>query len=102
MMKRLIVCVFGVWAPGQSVTALYVANRESHYYPWAQNPSSLCSGMFQHNLSAWPGRAHLFLWRGWFGRWPVSWADPRANAIVAARMVNGDFDYPPGWAPWGM
>lgn len=95
--RRLITCVFEHWAPGNVSKALYVADRESSDYPWAQNPSSLCSGLFQHVLSAWPGRVRFFLWRGWFphAHWPVSVFDPRANSIVAAKMVAAG-----GWAPW--
>jgi hypothetical protein len=97
MMQRLIVCVFGVWAPGNSVKALYVMDRESSDYPWSVNSSSGCSGLFQMMLSYWPGRAKTYLWRGWFGpnAWPASVFDPRANAIVAARMVAAG-----GWGPW--
>ncbi len=96
MMKRLIVCEFGINAPGQSIYALYVADRESNFYPWAQNPSSLCSGIFQHQLSAWPFRAEVYLKRWEYSRWPVAWSDPRANIEVAAKMVG-----PQGnWGPW--
>jgi len=95
--KRLISCVFALLAPGQSVTALIVADRESHYRPWAYNPSG-ASGLFQHIASYWPGRAAA-LNRGWFGKgtWPLSPFDPRANAMVTAIMTrNGD------WSPWSM
>lgn len=104
--KRLIVCVFARWAPGQSGVALYVADRESSFYPWAQNVSSLCSGLFQHILSAWPARAHSYLQRSMWARstlWPDAAHperlvfDPRANAIAAARMVAAS-----GWGPWSM
>jgi hypothetical protein len=96
--RRLITCVFDHYAPGNADTALYVADRESSLYPWAQNPSSLCSGLFQHILSAWASRASYYLDRWMFGEgsWPARWSDPRANAIVAARMVAAG-----GWGPWG-
>lgn len=97
-MERLVTCVFDRYAPGNASHALYVADRESNFYPWAQNPSSLCSGLFQHILSAWPGRAATYLQQWMFARyaWPAAWSDPRANAIVAAKMVAAG-----GWGPWG-
>lgn len=99
MMQRLIGCVFTNFAPGNSGIALYVANRESSFYPWAKNPSSSASGLFQHLASYWPGRAAAYLERGWFGKgaWPASVFDPRANAIAAAKMVAAS-----GWGPWSM
>jgi hypothetical protein len=101
MMMRLVVCVFAVFAPGQSAYALAIADRESGFYEWAYNPSSGASGLFQHLASMWPGRAASYLYRGWFGKgaWPPGPMDPRANAIVSARMV-ADPDI--GWAPWSM
>jgi len=99
MMQRLVVCVFGTFAPGESVMALYVADRESHFYPWALNSSSGASGLFQHLASYWPGRAAAYLQRAWFGKgaWPASAFDPRAAAIVTAKMVAQS-----GWGPWSM
>jgi hypothetical protein len=94
MMRRLIACVFAEYAPGNSVTALMVADRESGFYPWALNSSSGCAGLFQH--ITWSGRASQFLDRWMFKPWPTAF-DPRANAIVAAKMVAGG-----GWGPWGM
>jgi hypothetical protein len=97
MMRRQIACVFDRFAPGNASTALYVADRESSFYPWAVNASSGCLGLFQHIGSAWSGRAHAYLWRGWFRRWPAHWADPRAQAIVSSRMVAAG-----GWGPWSL
>lgn len=102
---RLVACVFDRFAPGQTSHALYIASRESGLYPWAQNTSSLCSGLFQHILSAWPSRAASYLPRSAWAPgvlWPDSEHntrlvfDPRANAIAAAKMVAGG-----GWGPWG-
>src|SRR4249920_2015442 len=95
MMRRLITCVFTEYAPGNSVTALMVADRESSFYPWAVNSSSGCAGLFPH--ITWTGRANAFLDRWMFPGWPVTACDPRANASVAAKMVAGG-----GWGPWGM
>jgi hypothetical protein len=73
------------------------ADRESNFYPWSANPSG-CLGLFQHQVAYWPGRVQAYLWKGWWApkvKWPVSPYDPRANAIVAARMVAAG-----GWGPW--
>lgn len=97
MMRRLVTCVFAEYAPGNSVTALAIADRESGFYPWAKNPYSSASGLFQHLGSYWPGRASAYLERWMFAGWPVSVFDPRANAIAAAKMVAAS-----GWGAWGM
>ena len=96
-MERLVVCVFDRYAPGNASTALYVMNRESGGYPWALNPSSGCAGLFQH--ISWTGRAAFYLERWMFGpnAWLPSAFDPRANAIVSAKMVASG-----GWGPWSM
>ncbi len=94
--KRLIVCEFDKWAPGQADHALYVADRESSYYPWAQNVTSLCSGLFQHMLTAWYPRVYTHLMRWEYHDWLPPWYDPRANTEVAAKMVAEG-----GWGPWG-
>lgn len=95
-MRRLIACVFTRFAPMQLGVALYVADRESSYYPWAHNPSG-CEGIYQHMSRYWAERARTYLWRGWFApwSWPVSVYDPRASVIVTARMVAAG-----GWGPW--
>jgi hypothetical protein len=98
MMQRLIVCIFGVYAPGESIMALYVADRESSLYPWAKNPSSSASGLFQHLATYWSGRAAAYLKPWQFAPWyDPSVFDPRANAICAAKMVAQS-----GWGPWSM
>lgn len=104
MMVRLIRCVFDRFAPGNAEHALYVAHREAGdtLLPWAVNVGgcggSGCLGMFQHMGSAWDERARLHLSniRGMFNYWPPNWSDPRANAIVSAKMVRFG-----GWGPWG-
>lgn len=98
MMQRLVNCVFHRFAPGQVAMAFYVAYRESHYFPWASNGGHYL-GIFQHCSGCWSARARDHLWRGWFARylWPISAFDPRANAIVTARMVAEG-----GWGPWSL
>jgi len=95
IITRLIRCEFDRWAPGQADTAVMVATRESGLYPWSQNVSSLCSGLFQHILSAWNGRATTFLHRWEYANWVPPWTDARANAEIAAKMVAAG-----GWGPW--
>lgn len=94
--ERLIVCEFGKWAPGQSGVALYIADRESSFYPWSVNTSSGCSGIFQHIASAWPARASSYLERWEYADPTPSVFDARANIEVAAKMVASG-----GWGPWG-
>lgn len=82
--------------------AVYVAGRESNFDPWAWHHADWthdCLGTFQQMRAYWPDRVHRYLRRRWFPRsWPdVRPFDPRANAIVAARMVRAG-----GWGPWAM
>jgi len=87
--KQLIRCAAEHWnVPGGADLALYIADRESHYYPNAYNPSG-CAGIYQHKLSYWPERAASFGFRGW------SAYNARANIIVTMRMVHEV-----GWGPW--
>jgi hypothetical protein len=95
MMQRLVICAFATWAPGEGVTALVVADRESGFYPYAVSPSGSYLGLFQHSAAYWPGRAAAYLRPAWFTHNPAHWTDPRAQAIVSARMVAAG-----GWGPW--
>lgn len=88
--KQLIRCAAEHWnVPGGADLALYIADRESHFYPNAYNPSG-CAGIYQHSLHYWPGRATSFGFHGW------SAYNARANIIVTMRMVSDG-----GWGPWG-
>ncbi len=71
-------------------TALYVANRESHYQPRAFNAGSCAKGIYQHLCHYWPERAQDFGYRGW------SAFNGRANIMVTMKMVRRY-----GWEPWG-
>jgi hypothetical protein len=97
--RRAVTCAFDAVIPGQLQTALYVAQRESRFDPFAQNPVSLCSGLFQFQLSTWKGRVFAFTRQREFPRiWPnVSPFNARANALVAARIVKMM-----GWGPWAL
>lgn len=94
--RLLITCAERKWPTSPGLDhALYIAERESSFWPWAQNPSSLCSGVYQHVLSAWPGRVALWWDPDWFWRTP-SVFNARANVIIAIRMAHVY-----GWSPWG-
>src|SRR5262245_34398353 len=59
--KKLIRCAAHRWSvPGGASKALYIANRESHFYPRAYNSYSGASGIYQHLRRYWPGRARTF------------------------------------------
>jgi hypothetical protein len=99
--RNLIVCLFGKFAPEDLSIALYVADRESHFYPGAANPSG-ASGVYQHLASCFPGRVSAYLPRSWLAPW--IWAkggpsvfNPYANVVVTLFMVRGS-----GWGPWSM
>lgn len=95
MMQRLIVCVFAIWAPGQSTYALVIADRESGFSPYAYNPSG-ASGLFQHMIGYWPARAAAIPKKLFApGAQPLSPFDPRANAIATAMAVAAN-----GWGAW--
>ncbi len=96
---RLITCVFRRFAPGNEATAVAVARRESGLWPWAENSSSGCAGLFQH--ITWTERISMVpRWMFAPGYHPSAF-DPRANALVAAFMVAGVGAWSPGWGPWG-
>lgn len=92
--KSLIQCM----APRLDLStshALYIAWRESHYQPWARNPSSGSCGVFQHMPRYWPGRV---------GHWyygprvaeRMSCYNGRTNVLVSLRMMRDG-----GYGPWG-
>jgi len=95
-----IACAERIWSvPGGLSSALFYANRESHFYPWAANPSG-CLGVYQHMSRYWPGRVSAWIDRNWYSKWRwdqgISAFDMRANVIVTMRMAHST-----GWGPWG-
>lgn len=98
--RHLIRCVFATFG-ASTTTALQIADRESNFNPWAWHHayswSHDCLGSFQHMRAYWDDRVRRYLKAKWFPRsWPhVSPFDPRANAIVTARMTRAG-----GWGPW--
>lgn len=79
-MAALIRSVFG----SASSTALCIAWRESRFDPYARNPNSSASGVFQLTR----------IW--WAGRWSFNPFSAVANVYHAHLMY---LDY--GWGPWG-
>ncbi len=104
--RNLVVCVFNRVSPGDLSTALYVANRESHFFPDAANPSG-CLGVYQHQQAYWAPRAALvprawlspYLWSTWSygGVATASPFNPYVNVWATAIMVRSG-----GWAPWAL
>lgn len=76
----MIRSVFG----SASGTALCIAYRESHFNPYAKNPHSSASGIFQLTQ----------IW--WSGRWHFNPFSAYLNIHYAHEMYQ---DY--GWGPWG-
>lgn len=76
--------------PGHVDRALRVIRCESNGDPWAKNPGSTASGLFQHLASQWDTRAER---AGW-GHADVF--DPEANIAVAAWLVYEGG----GWGHW--
>jgi hypothetical protein len=94
---RLADCAADRWWPGHTREVLAIAWRESHYNPFAENPYSSASGLYQHILSYWPGRAAFYLDPHWFRVWPVPWWNARAATIVSVRMMAAQGGVCPAW-----
>jgi hypothetical protein len=93
--EHLIDCAVRIWpVPGGTFYARAIAERESHMWPWAYNPSG-CAGLFQQMLRYWPGRRATYWNRSWFWKVPSAF-NARANVIVSIRMAHVG-----GWRPWG-
>jgi hypothetical protein len=91
--RQLIRCAERRWpVPGGPSVALYVADRESNFEHDAYNAFSGASGVYQHLVRYWPGRAGAYGFRGW------SAFNARANIIVTIRMVHRLGS----WSPWGL
>ena len=96
--QALIRCVFSkVGIPSQIPMALYVADRESSFYPWAWNRSSDCRGLFQHMGRYWAARTMMLPPAQFPKRVGISAFNARANAWVTAVMVRSG-----GWGPWAL
>jgi soluble lytic murein transglycosylase-like protein len=73
--------------------AMFIARRESRYKPWARNPRSSASGVYQVVSGTW----RYFVSHLRYGhRIGTSAFDGRANVILSLRYVRAH-----GWQPWG-
>ncbi len=86
--KQLIRCAARRWhVPRGPVGAVAIAGCESHFDPGAYGGGN--AGVFQQNLTYWPGRADAFGFPG------ASAYNARANIIVSVRMAHRS-----GWGAW--
>jgi hypothetical protein len=89
--RSLVVALFSrIAGPGQVGMALCIANRESHFNPYARNPYSSAAGVFQWVASSWVNYSHRYGYAG------ASVFNAYANIAVAAHAVADG-----GWGPWG-
>jgi hypothetical protein len=105
-MQATIVCAERLWpVPGGSSTALYIADRESGFYPGAVSSSGTYMGIFQigsYHMPSWPNE---LMFQPWFHRWfpNVSYSDPAAllngrfNVFLGIRAMHSW-----GLGPWSM
>lgn len=85
--KRTIACAVERFGQGRVSlsTALFIADRQSHFDPEAYNPSG-CAGVYQQMESAWAGRRASYWERDWYWKLPRVF-NMRANVIVSIRMM---------------
>lgn len=79
-------------------TALYIADRESHFGQYATNPYSGACGVYQHIPTYWPSRLQsLKNMHPATSPMGSSCFDARSNVMVALHMAHHQ-----GWGAWGM
>lgn len=74
--------------------ALYIAWRESHDQPWAQNSHSSACGVYQFVSGTWRYVVGRFVYGHSLGT--LACTNGRASVILALRYVRAG-----GWGPWG-
>ncbi len=101
-MRATIVCAVKLW-PSDLDALLYIAGRESGFYPGAVSPSGTYLGVFQigsYHMPAWPAE---LMPQPWFRQWfpNVDYSDPAAllngrfNVFLAVRFAHSL-----GLGPW--
>ncbi len=89
--RGMVISLFSrIAGPGQVGMALCIANRESHFNPYARNPGSSAAGVFQWVSGSWATYSRRYGYGG------ASVFDAYANIAVAAHAVADG-----GWGPWG-
>jgi hypothetical protein len=89
--RSMVIALFSrIAGSGQVPMALCIANRESSFNPYARNPHSSASGVFQWVSRSWSGYSRRYGFAG------ASVFNAYANISVAAHAVADG-----GWGPWG-
>lgn len=103
--QQTIICAERLWPVAAGADALlYIADRESGFYPGAVSSSGTYLGVFQigsYHMPAWPDSV---MSEPWFHRWfpHLGWSDPssllngRFNVFLAVRQASAY-----GLGPWG-
>jgi hypothetical protein len=79
--------------PGGLSMAYCIADRESHFYPWAENPSG-STGVYQWISSTWYGVRERY---PWLARHTMDTRfSMRSNVLFFARVAHNE-----GLGPWG-
>jgi hypothetical protein len=91
--KKTIECATQKWGVSTS-TALYVADRESHFGQYATNATSGACGVFQHLPRYFPSR--LASVKETFGPFGGSCYNARDNVLAAIWLARS------GWSPWSL
>ena len=95
--QRTIRCAVHRWdVPGGVGLALCIAERESHFAWFADNPTSSASGVYQFVAGTWAGAtSHYSRFMRWQEIGRSVW-NARSNVLIAIRIAHDS-----GWGPWG-
>lgn len=95
--KLTIECVAAKFGVSTS-TAMYIADRESHYHATAVNSSSGACGLFQHMPQYFPDRLRTVSHaKPYYRRFQTWCLNARSNTFAALWMAKKH-----GWGAWGM
>lgn len=94
--RWLIACAVLQWpVPGGMGYAMSIAERESGLRPFAKNPGSSASGVYQFIDDTWDNMIEAWpVMNDWTGTWVFS---ARANVLRAIRTAHER-----GWGPWSL